>query len=88
MYMAAAYSTKAFGVITSKPTSTTCVVGEAGVLSTYVGLLFGVEYFLSVTPGEMTDTPPSLLGEIVQRLGEARNATTLILDIDAQPEEL
>lgn len=51
------------------------------------GLTIGVEQYLSTTPGEVTDTPPSAAGNITQRLGMALSTTEMSVEI-AQPIEL
>lgn len=43
-------------------------------------LTVGAEYFLHTTPGAITTTAPSAAGNIVQRIGFAFNATTIIFD--------
>lgn len=44
------------------------------------GLTVGADYYLSTTPGLVTATAPSGTGNIVQRLGKARSATSLIFE--------
>lgn len=71
----------AIGIVIRKPTTTTCLVishGKAGVFS---GLTPGGVYYLSAdTAGEVTDTPPSGVGDKVQLLGIAINSTDLYMD--------
>lgn len=52
------------------------------------GLSVGVEYFLSETAGAVVTPAPTTVGSIVQRLGVARSATELVVDIEETPLEL
>jgi hypothetical protein len=70
------------GFVHSKPTTTTCRVQYAGDLSVFVGLTVGATYYLDTTAGQITTTPPSGTGNIVQEVGFARNATTLVVQYD------
>lgn len=73
----------AIGIIKEKPTSTSCVVATDGELSGFSGLTVGDIYFLSKgSPGGITNIPISGPG-VSQKLGEARNSTTLIINIDS-----
>jgi hypothetical protein len=69
------------GIVRSKPTPTSCVVQYSGELSVFGGLTPAATYYLSSTAGTITATPPSASGEIVQEVGWARNATTLVIGI-------
>ena len=44
------------------------------------GLTIASEYFLSTTAGGVTTTAPSATGNIVQRLGVATSATSIVFD--------
>jgi hypothetical protein len=69
------------GVITSKPTATTCNVQFSGEAAVFTGLTAGTKYYLSATAaGAMTATAPS--GH-KQLLGVAKNTTTLIMSDDS-----
>lgn len=46
------------------------------------GLTINVPYYLSLTPGQVTTTAPSLATQIVQRIGFANSATNLRADIE------
>lgn len=70
------------GVVIAKPTATTCEIQYAGELGGFAGLVPGDTYYLSTTPGILTNVPPSTPGEIVQEVGFARNATTLVVLIE------
>lgn len=77
------------GFVISKPTAVTCVVqyhGEmAGVLA---GLTPGATYYLTATPGVISTVAPTVSGNIVQKVGFARNATTLVVFVDRDFTEL
>jgi len=71
------------GLVTSKPTATTCVVVMSGSVSGYVGLTPGATYFVGLIPGTVVPTVvgfPSLA--VVQRIAYARSTTVLVVDID------
>jgi hypothetical protein len=72
----------ALGVVNSKPSATTCILTYWGELTGFVGLTPNTVYYLDVVAGGITTIAPTLPGEIVQRLGVARNSTTLIVNID------
>jgi hypothetical protein len=72
----------AIGIVTAKPTGTTATVQFAGEV-TLSGLTAGSAYFLSpTTAGAMTATAPSTVGQFVQRLGRAKSATVLLIQVD------
>jgi len=68
------------GFIISKPTSTTCTVRVAGIV-TLSGLTAGASYFLSETVGNITTAPPTVSGSVVNRVGVALDSTQLILQL-------
>jgi hypothetical protein len=75
------------GFVALKPTATSAKIQTTGDLAGFVGLTAGASYFLSLVAGGITTTPPSLpadsgSGKVVQRVGIARNATTLVIQID------
>lgn len=51
------------------------------------GLTAGALYWLSITPGSVTTTPPSASGNVVQQVGRAVSATALAFE-QSQPIEL
>lgn len=51
-----------------------------GIISGFVGLTPGARYYLSITAGEITATPPSGSTEIVQFIGYAVSATEIEFD--------
>ena len=73
----------ALGIVISKPTGITAIVqfGD-GEITGFVGLTTGARYYLATSLGAMTDVPPAGSGNILQRVGRARNTTTLVLQID------
>jgi hypothetical protein len=77
----------AVGFVISKPTAITCVVQYADELTGFVGLTTGATYFVSnTTAGKIAKVGdvdfPSATGEVVQRVGFARNATTIVIEVD------
>lgn len=67
----------------SKPDTTHAVVQYVGECPLYSTLTPGATYYLSDTaPGAITDVAPTAVGSIVQEVGFARNATTLVISID------
>jgi len=71
------------GIVHSKPTATTCYVQYYGECALFSGLTPQATYYLSdTTPGGITTTAPTAQGSIVQEVGFARNATTLVILID------
>jgi len=70
------------GVVTAKPTPTTCTVTNYGEANVFVGLAVGATYYLGVAPGTITTTAPSVPGNIVQRIGFAKSTTTLVVFTD------
>jgi hypothetical protein len=74
------------GFVISKPTATTCMVAYAGEVPGFVGLLAGEQYYLDIVNGAITLVVPSSPGNIVQRVGTARNSTTLVVGLDNYTE--
>lgn len=60
----------------------TASVQYGGELSGFSGLIAGATYYMSVTPGQISDTPPTNPGDIIQRVGFAKNSTTLVVMVD------
>jgi len=74
----------AIGLVVSKPSAVTCVVRYYGEMSSFAGLVAGSSYFLSDSaPGGITVTAPVAIGSVVQRMGVARNGTTLVVQVDS-----
>lgn len=72
----------AIGIVLSKNSSTQCVVQYEGENSSLSGLTVGAIYYLGLTDGTMTTVAPTTIGNIVQKLGFAKNSTTLVIEID------
>jgi len=72
---------KAVGVILSKPTTTTCTVIIAGLVTGLTGLTMGQHYFLSETVGQITATAPITSGAVIVQIGQAQSATSIIVNI-------
>lgn len=70
------------GVVTSKPTATTCIVQYRGEAAVFSGLISGKVYFASTVPGNVTHTAPSGDRQVIQRVGVAKDSNTLVVDID------
>ncbi len=51
-----------------------------GSITGLSGLTPGARYYLSTTPGQLTTTPPSASGNVVQFVGVATSATTLTFE--------
>lgn len=59
------------------------IVAYAGELPGFVGLVPGTSYYLSPTvAGGITSTPPASEGQIIQCVGYAKNATTLVIRLE------
>lgn len=71
----------AIGFIESKPTTTQAIVKFIGELGGFSGLVAGTTYYLSETAGGITATAPTAIGTSVQVLGEARDTTTLKIQV-------
>ncbi len=71
----------AVGFVISKPTATTCIIARSGELPGFTGLDPSKDYFVSLTAGAITSTAPSSTGEVVQRIGYARDSTTLVIEL-------
>jgi hypothetical protein len=78
----------AIGFVRSKPSTTTCIVQYYGELGGFVGLVAGATYWLNIVDGGITTTPPSVPPQTVQRVGVARNATTMVVMCDREYEVL
>jgi hypothetical protein len=72
----------ASGIVSQKITSTFCLVQFEGELSAFSGLTPGFLYYLSLSAGNITDTSPTASGQISQKIGTAKDASTLVIEID------
>jgi len=80
---------RAHGFVLANVTSPAAATVYYGDVNTQVsGLTVGAEYFLSDTAGAVVTPAPTTAGDIVQRLGVARSATELVVDIEETPLEL
>ena len=70
------------GFVSSKPTPSTCTVLIAGKLSGFTGLNPGATYYIATIPGQITDTPPVDPGDVVQKIGWARDSSDLVVQVD------
>jgi len=71
---------KVIGVITEKPTTTTCKVVCSGLANVFSSLTPGNIYFLG-TNGGVTNTPPNLSGDVITVLGKALTSTLLLIEL-------
>ena len=70
---------KAVGLVTSKPTTTTCIITISGLISSLTGLISGTIYFLSETPGQIQNTKPAA-GSVIVPIGQSLAADKLIVN--------
>ncbi len=72
----------AYGIVVSKPTSTSCIVRLLGELTGFSGLTPGATYYVSTTPGAIVTPAPSGSGVLRQVVGDAISSTVLCVDIE------
>jgi len=79
-------NSKVVGIVSTKPTSTTCDIITTGPTGTILaGLTPDTTYFLSAsTAGALTSTVPSSTGDIVLQIGNATSSNSLIIQIGIQ----
>jgi hypothetical protein len=70
------------GVVDSKPSVVQAIVKYSGEITGLSGLIPGSTYYLDIVPGKFTVDAPSSPGSIVQKVGFAKNSTTLVVLID------
>lgn len=75
-------SAKGVGFIKSKQGATKCTIVYGGLLSGFAGLIANKQYFLDITAGQITGTPPTGPGQVVVKVGIGWNSTTLMIDVD------
>lgn len=68
---------RVLGVVSAKPTSTTCEVVRIGKVSGYSGLTVGEHYYLSATPGQLSAVSPSASGTWSVLVGAASSTGDL-----------
>lgn len=73
----------AIGFVSSLVGATQCRVRTEKFLSGFAGLTAGLQVFMGLAPGAVTQVAPSLVGEVVQNLGLAVNPTTIIIDVES-----
>lgn len=74
----------AVGVVVAKPTAVIATVQTTGECAIFAGLTVG-KYWLDDVPGAMTNSLAGLdPGDLVQKLGNARNATTFVINISME----
>jgi len=78
----------AVGIVVHKMSPTTCILAYKGEISTFSGLVPSSTYYLDVAAGQITPSPLSTTGNILQRIGWARNPTTLVVEIDLDFQQL
>lgn len=78
----AALNRPAMGIVSAKPTTTTCTLRYSGELGGYTGLTPGATYYLSTVSGGIVTPTPTGSNVLSQVLGDARNSTTLVIDIE------
>jgi len=71
----------AIGFVKSKPTTTQAIVQFDGELGGFSSLVAGTQYYLANTPGGITATAPTVVGEAVQPVGQARTSGILNINI-------
>jgi hypothetical protein len=71
----------AIGIVSSKPTPTSAYVRYMGKLSGFGALIPGSVYYLGAAPGTLVLTPVDAPGNVVQKIGVADTATTLVLSV-------
>ena len=77
-------TSRVVGFIAVKPSATTCQVVTNGQFDGLGSLTSGATYFLSTTPGAITTTPPTGESEVIVQVGEALDATTLLVRPDSE----
>lgn len=70
-------------VLASSASAASALVYKAGSNTGVTGLTAGTLYFLGTTPGSVTATRPSDVGQLVQEVGYAETATSLLFEYDA-----
>ena len=72
------------GFVETLPSSTTALIKYYGELTGFTGLIPSATYYLSDTLGVATANPPTTTGQVVQKLGFAKDATTMVVMIDRE----
>ena len=74
-------ATAAVGVVSAKPAGNIATVRYTGALSGFAGLTPGQVYYLGVIPGALLSTPTDAPGYVVQKIGVALDAITLVISV-------
>jgi len=70
------------GMILSKPTAITAIVARAGEITGLAGLIPDSPYFASLVAGAMTLVAPVAPTQVVQKIGYAKTANILVMEIE------
>ena len=75
----------AIGVVVSKPSATSALVMfGASEVGGFAGLAPGAAYYIATIDGAISTLAPGAVGNIVQRIGRARSATVLLVQINEE----
>lgn len=72
----------AIGVVIAKPSPVQALIARAGEVTGFVGLVPDAPYFADTSNGGISLTPPVGSNQVVQKIGYAKNATTLVVQIE------
>lgn len=71
------------GFVQAKSSTTQATVQYNGEISGFIGLIPNATYFLSQVPGQITNNVDAYpLGAVVQKVGFAKDSTTLVIMVD------
>lgn len=70
------------GFIRQRLDASTVLVQYAGELSGFAGLVSGATYFLGAAPGAITPVAPTVSPSVLQRIGFAKDSSTLVIFVD------
>ena len=74
----------AIGFVLTKDTTTTATVSFAGTVALFLGLIVGDTYFMGTSGGIVNSSSlPTATGSVIQKIGVAVSATTILLNIQA-----
>lgn len=74
---------KAIAIVKDKPSVTKATIVTDGRVAGFLGLSVGQDVYLAATLGGISQTPPSVPGTRVQRLGVPLSATDILVDVDS-----
>ena len=78
----------AVGLVARKLSPTSCILVYKGEMPGFVGLVPASMYYLDVAAGQIATSPTGTVGTVLQRIGWARNSTTLVVEIDLDYQQL